>query len=103
MLATFCLWSCWPLALFFLILYFTLSLSLGLAWAASTLKARTAITNLSILLVAGHWRKEEVSCPVVVLQCQLKRCQPFAVIFTMFVGALHIEFGCLSLVRKIIR
>ena len=99
-MATFCLWSCWPLALFFLILYFTLSLSLGLAWAASTLKARTAITNLSMLLVAGYWRMQEVSWPVVVLQCQLKRCQPFAVIFTMFVGAL---FGCLSLVRKIIR
>ena len=67
-LATFCLWSCWPLALFFLILYFTLSLSLGLAWAASTLTARTAITNLSMLLVAGHWRMQEVSWPVVVLQ-----------------------------------
>ena len=36
-------------------------------------------------------------------ECQLKRCQPFAVIFTMFAGVLHMEFGCLSLVRKIIR
>ena len=91
MLATFCLWSCWPLALFFLILYFTLSLSLGLAWAASTLKARIRITNLSILRVSGHWRQQEVSWTVVVLQCQLKRCQPFAVIFRMFVGTLHME------------